>query len=226
MRIHDITLALSAELPVYPDDPPFVSKPWSSISQGDSCNLSQITLSSHSGTHIDAPRHFLEHGAGVDELPLGLLVGKALVVEIRKVKEIGRHDLERLRIKGAERVLLKTDNGRLWNQPGFSKDFAALSLDGARYLVEAGVKLVGIDYLSIESFEGDGEVHRILMGNGVLILEGANLAEVEPGEYDLICLPLKIKGGDGAPVRALLLGGTAPGAKPAFDPHSTKWPLA
>jgi len=99
-------------------------------------------------------------------------------------------------------------------------------VDGARYLVEAGVKLVGIDYLSVESVEGDGEVHQTLLANGVLILEGLNLEEVEPGEYELICLPLKIKGGDGAPVRALLRGGAGHEPKLGFDPHSTKWPLA
>jgi len=226
MRIHDITVSLSAELPIYPEDPPIVITPWNSISGGDSCNLSQISLSTHSGTHIDAPRHFIDSGASVDAVPLGALLGNALVVEIPGVKEIGRHDLERLRIKGAERVLLKTDNSKLWKQTGFVKEYVALSVEAARYLVEAGVKLVGIDYLSVESFEGNGEVHRLLLENGVVILEGVTLADVAPGEYELICLPLKIKGGDGAPVRALLRGGVDPTAQPGFDPHSTKWPLA
>jgi len=225
MRIHDISVPLCAEIPGYPGDPPFVIAPWNSISKGDAANLSKMTLSTHSGTHLDAPRHFIENGATVDTLPLGLLVGKALVVELHGVKEIGRKDLERLRIKGAERLLLKTDNSALWAQSGFSHDFAALSVEGARYLLESGVKLVGIDYLSIESFEGDGEVHRMLLGNGVLILEGVNLADVAPGEYE-ICLPMKIKGGDGAPVRALLRGGAEPGEGAQFDPHTTKWPLA
>lgn len=226
MRIHDITMPLSAELPVYPEDPPIVITPWNSISGGDSANVSQISLSSHSGTHIDAPRHFFDNGASVDELPLGLLVGKALVVEIAGVKKIGRHELERLQIQGAERVLLKTDNSKLWKRAKVVQEFSALSVDGARYLVEAGVKLVGIDYLSVESFEGDGEVHRILLEKGVVILEGINLADVGPGEYELISLPLKIKGGDGAPVRALLRGGVEAGAELGFDPHTTKWPLA
>ena len=226
MRIHDISLPLSAETHVYPGDPPVVTAPWISIADGDPANVTRITLSSHSGTHLDAPRHFNDNGDSVDEIPLERLIGKALVVEILGVKAIGRNELERLRIKGAERLLLKTDNSQLWREPGFNRDYAALSTDGAAFLLEAGVKLVGIDYLSVEGIEGDGEVHKILLDNGVLVLEGVTLADVAPGEYELICLPLKIKGGDGAPVRALLRGGEAGAGQPAFDPHTTKWPLA
>jgi len=226
MRIHDITMPLSAELPVYPGDPPAVIVPWTSIAEGDAANVSRLTLSTHSGTHVDAPRHFSESGLTVDDMPLELLVGKALVVQISGVKEIGRQTLERLRVKGVQRLLLKTDNARLWKEGEFSTDFAALSVEGARFLVEAGVKLVGIDYLSVESVEGNGDVHRALLDNGVWILEGANLAGVSPGEYELFCLPLKIKGGDGAPVRALLRGGPEPGGEPGFDPHTTRWPIS
>lgn len=226
MRIHDITVPLSAELPIYPGDPDFILTPMLSIQNGDPVNVSRISLGTHSGTHVDAPRHFSDSGLTVDQIPLGLLVGKALVVEISGVTAIGRRELERLRIKGVERLLLKTDNSELWNERQFSHDFAALSVEGARFLLEAGVKLIGIDYLSIEGMEGDGEVHRMLLDGGVVILEGVNLAEVAPGEYELICLPLKIEGGDGAPVRALLRGGAEHVAEPAFDPHTTKWPLA
>ena len=226
MRIYDITVPLSAELPVYPGDPPFVSTPWTSIADGDAANLSRITLCTHSGTHIDPPLHFSDSGAPVDEIPLELLIGKALVVEILGVTEIGRKELERLRIKGVDRLLLKTDNSELWKEDHFVHDFAALSVEGARFLLEAGVKLIGIDYLSVESLEGDGEVHRMLLDSGVVILEGVTLADVVPGEYELICLPLKIKGGDGAPVRALLRGGAEGGARSGFDPHTTKWPLS
>jgi arylformamidase len=226
MRIYDITMPLSAELPVYPGDPQVLLTPVTRIADGDSSNVSRITLCTHSGTHIDPPRHFSDLGLPVDELPLGLLIGKALVLEIRGFQEIGCKELERLRIKGVERLLLKTDNSGLWEEKSFNHDFAALSIDGARYLLEAGVKLIGIDYLSIESAEGDGEVHRLLLDNGVLILEGVTLADVAPGEYELICLPLKIKGGDGAPVRALLRGGPGSDDELKFDPHTTKWPLA
>jgi arylformamidase len=207
MRIHDITMPLSAELPFYPGDFPVVISPWARIADGDSANVSRLTLCTHSGTHIDPPRHFNDQGLPVDEIPLGLLIGKALVVQIHGVPLIGRKELERLPIRGVERLLLKTNNSGLWQEKEFRHDFDALALDGAEYLLEAGVRLVGIDYLSIESVEGDGGVHRTLLDNGIVIVEGLNLAEVEPGEYELICLPLKIKGGDGAPVRALLRGG-------------------
>jgi arylformamidase len=226
MRIYDITMPLSAELPFYPGDFPVEISPWTRVSDGDSANVSRLTLCTHSGTHLDPPRHFYDQGLPVDEIPLGLLIGKALVVEILGAALIGRRELEHLPIRGVERLLLKTGNSELWKESGFRSDFAALSVEGARYLLEAGVKLVGIDYLSIESVEGDGEVHRTLLDNGVLILEGLNLAQVAPGEYELICLPLKVKGGDGAPVRAVLRGDALPGAELGFDPHTTKWLLA
>jgi arylformamidase len=226
MRIHDITVPLSAELPVYPGDPSVVIAPWCSIAEGDSANVSRLTLSSHSGTHLDPPRHFSDSGTTVDQIPLELLIGKALVVEIADASVIGPRELSRLPVKGVERLLLKTRNSELWKEQAFRKDFAALSVDGARFLLETGVKLIGIDYLSVESVEGDGQVHRLLLDNGILVLEGINLAEVAPGEYELICLPLKIKDGDGAPVRAILRGGPEPGDRQGFDPHSTKWPLA
>ena len=226
MRIYDITMQLSEELPFYPGDFPVEIAPWTRIADGDPANVSRLTLCTHSGTHVDAPRHFNDLGPTVDQIPLGVLVGKALVVEILGVPLIGSKELERLPVRGVERLLLKTHNSELWNGSGFCRDFAAVSAEGARYLLELGVKLVGIDYLSIESFEGDGLVHRTLLDNGVVILEGLNLAEIEPGEYELICLPLKIKGGDGAPVRALLRGNAGHGAQTGFDPHTTKWPLA
>lgn len=226
MKIHDITVPLSPETPVYPGDPAVRIEPFNRISQGDHTNLSILTLGSHSGTHIDPPYHFDDSGRRVDELDLALLVGKALVVELTGTKEIGRRELEGFRIAGADRLLLKTDNSRLWQEPGFREDYAALTLDGAQYLLDAGVKLVGIDYLSIEGFHGDGEVHRTLLDNGILILEGVDLSEIKPGQYQLICLPLKVKGGDGAPVRALLVGGPEAVSEPGFDPHTSRWPLA
>jgi arylformamidase len=191
-------------LPVYPGDSPFTIAPSSCIAGGDLANVSTVTLSSHSGTHLDPPRHFSDNGIPVDEIPLERLIGKAQVVEILGVTMIGREQLSRLIVAGVERLLLKTDSSELWKRSEFKEDFTALSVDGARYLLESGVKLIGIDYLSVESVRGNGEVHRILLDNDVLILEGINLAEVTPGEYELICLPLRIKGGDGAPVRALL----------------------
>lgn len=226
MRIYDITVPLSAELPVYPGDCALEITPWSRIAAGDEANVSRLTLCTHAGTHLDPPRHFNDQGITVDQIPLERLIGPAHVVEIQGVHLIGRKELERLPVKGVERLLLKTRNSRLWKEHQFCQDYSALSVEGAHFLLEAGVKLVGIDYLSIEGMDGDGSVHRTLLDGGVLIVEGLNLSEVEPGEYELICLPLKIKGGDGAPVRALLRGGAAPGAEPDFDPHTTRWPLA
>ncbi|GFO53065.1 cyclase [Geomonas sp. Red276] len=225
MRIYDITIPLSDELPVYPGDSPVVIAPWASIADGDSANIARITICSHSGTHIDSPRHFVEGGLTVDQIPVERLLGKAKVVEIADVAEIGRQELERLPVRGVERLLLKTANAGLWKESGFKDSFVALARDGADYLVEIGVKLIGIDYLSIERSDGDGGVHRALLEHDVLIVEGLNLVDVPPGDYELICLPLKVKDGDGAPVRAILRGGTDhPGHE--FDPHSTKWPLS
>lgn len=222
MRIHDITVPLSADLPFYPGDPPFRSESIQSIAAGDDCNLSRITLGSHSGTHLDPPYHFNDAGSRVDEIDLELLLGKALVVEIKGVRDIGREELERFRLQDTDRLLLKTDNSALWQEKEFREDHAALTLSGAQYLREAGVKLVGIDYLSI----GETEVHKTLLDNGILVLEGVNLSEVKPGQYQLICLPLRLKGGDGAPVRALLIGGPDATSEPLFDPHTSRWPLA
>ncbi|GFO59246.1 cyclase [Geomonas silvestris] len=225
MRIYDITLPLSSQLPVYPGDCGFELSPWNRIANGDEANVSRLSFCNHAGTHLDPPRHFDDAGATIDEIPLERLVGRALVLELEETKVIGRKELHRLPVRGVERLLLKTGNSRLWQESGFSPDFAALSVDGAQYLVEAGVKLVGIDYLSIEGMDGDGTVHRTLLKNDVLVVEGLNLEGIDPGEYELICLPLKVKGGDGAPVRALLRGSAAGGGL-AFDPHTTKWPVS
>lgn len=226
MRIYDISVPLSAELPAYPGDCGFELAPWNRIANGDEANVSRLSFCSHAGTHLDPPRHFDDKGAGIDEIPLERLIGRAVVVEIEGVQLIGRKELQRLPVRGVERLLLKTKNSQLWKEPEFSPDFAALSLEGARFLVEVGVKLVGIDYLSIESMDGDGSVHRSLLEHDVLVVEGLNLAGIEPGEYELFCLPIKVKGGDGAPVRALLRGAAASGGEPGFDPHTTKWPVA
>jgi arylformamidase len=201
-------------------------EPVTALARGDAANVSRLTLSSHSGTHLDSPRHFSDSGISVDDLPLALLMGDALVAEVPGVKAIGRAELVRLPLKKEERLLLKTDNSRLWNLPGFHEGYAHLTPDGARYLVEKGIRLVGIDYLSVERFDGNGEVHRHLLGNGVILLEAVNLDGVPAGHYELICLPLKIRGGDGAPVRAVLRGKVHPGPEAEFDPHTTRWPLS
>lgn len=226
MTIHDITVPLSPDLPVYPGDPPVAFEPVTRIARGDTANVTRVTMTTHSGTHLDVPSHCRDGGATVDHLPLSLLMGKARVVDIRGVGAIGRRELARLPVRGEERVLLLTDNSLLWDRPGFQDDFAHLTEEGATYLIEAGVRLVGIDYLSIEGIDSGVTVHRMLLDAGVVILEGITLAEVEPGEYELICLPLKVAGGDGAPARALLRGRERSAGEPPFDPHTTRWPVA
>jgi arylformamidase len=226
MKIYDISVPLNSDLPVYPGDPPFTIEPALRIGQGDGSNVSRLSMSSHCGTHIDAPRHMDDHGLPVDRLPLHMLTGRALVAEVGGIKKIGRKELERLPVKGEERLLLKTENSLLWSRPGFVEEYAALTEEGADYLAGIGVRLVGIDYLSIEAFEGNGAVHRKLLEHGVIILEGLNLDGVPKGIYELVCLPLKLAGGDGAPARAILRGKEEAARHGETDVHTTRWPLA
>lgn len=194
---------------LWPGDPPVVVEPAARISRGDVANLSDLRLGSHTGTHIDPPFHFLEHGATVDRLPLEALIGEAVVVEIpRSTGDIDPADLERAGIEGATRVLFKTGNSALWGRPGvaFPDDYVALTPEGAQWLIDRGVRLVGVDFLSVERFDAPGHpTHRALLGAGVVIVEGLDLSGVAPGRYGLACLPIRLAGGDGAPARAVLL---------------------
>lgn len=190
---------------VYEGDPGVEIAPRLEIARGDTANVSLLSMGSHTGTHVDAPAHFIEGGATVESLPLDSLIGPALVAEVGCERLIGRRDLEPLLLGGQSRLLLKTRNSALWAAGGFSRDFVALDLEGARYLTERGLRLIGIDYLSIEAFHSPGHpVHRHLLGAGVVILEGLDLSRVAPGVYELVCLPLPVRGIDGAPCRAVL----------------------
>ena len=204
MRIIDISVPLAAGLPTWPGDPCLSLEPVLQLENGDGARVSRITLGDHSGTHLDTPAHMLVNGATLDSIPLSLLMGRALVADLRGCAEIGLRELEGLPLAGEERLLLRTDNSALWTNPQFCPDFIALNTEGAEYLLRKGIRLVGIDYLSIESFNGDGSVHRTLLGNGVVILEGLDLSQVPAGAYELLCLPLRISGGAGAPARAVL----------------------
>jgi len=226
MKIYDISVPISGDLPIFPGDPPTRIDPVTALNRGDTANVARISLSTHCGTHIDAPRHYSDSGLSVEHLPLDLLIGKTLLVEVNGVKKIDRGVLSRLPLAGEERLLIKTDNSALWERPGFHEDYAHLTEDGAEYLLEMGIRLVGIDYLSVERFDSDGKIHRLLLKNGVVILEGLNLKGIEAGGYELICLPLKISDGDGAPARAVLRRKSDAGTGGYFDPHTTKWPLA
>jgi arylformamidase len=205
MALIDISLPIQAGMVIYEGDPGVEITAYRQIARGDPANVSLLFMGSHTGTHLDAPAHFLDGAATLDRLPLDVLVGPALVATVTADRLIGRSELEHLPLDRHTRLLLKTRNSTLWAQGRFTRDYVALDLDAARYLVERGIQLVGIDYLSVEAFHAPGHpVHRLLLGSGVVILEGLNLAGVEPGVYELLCLPLPVSGIDGAPCRAVL----------------------
>ena len=207
MKVHDISLTLRQRMPVYPGEPTPLLEPTWQMERGDFCNVSRLTIATHTGTHIDAPLHFLPGGASVDRLPVDALVGPALVVEMAVEQEITAADLQAAAIPpGTERLLFKTRNARLLDDDDFRRDFVYLTLDAARWLVERGVRLVAIDYLSVEKMDAEPNiVHQTLLRAGAVIVEGVDLREVAPGPYFLACLPLKLEGADGSPVRAVLV---------------------
>ena len=204
-KLLDVSVPLTPGLPAYPGNPAFEFQPIKRIADGGSSNVSRLVMGTHTGTHIDAPRHFIDDGIGVDELALNLLIGRTRVVEIPKRGPITADDLAAAGLREDIRVLLKTPNSSLWGSGAFHEDYAHVAASGARYLVEQGVKVVGIDYLSIEQFKSNGApAHRTLLSNGVIIIEGLNLSEADPGMYEMYCLPLRVTGGDGAPARVVL----------------------
>ena len=206
MEIRDITVAVRPGMPVYPGDPPVVIERLGSLAEGDLANLSKIEFGLHTETHVDAPVHFIDGAAGVEALPLDALVGPAVVADARGiVGDIDEAALAALGIpEGTERLLLRTGNSQLWDLPAFSAEFVGITVDAARALVRRGVRLVGIDYLSIAPADEPAATHVALLSAGIVILEGIDLRSVEPGAYTLLCLPLKVAGADGAPARAIL----------------------
>ncbi len=206
--IYDITVPISDKTPVYEGDPAVDIKLKLSMKNGDAANVSQICMGVHTGTHVDAPNHFIPGTKKIVDLDLSVLIGECRVVDVgADVMAIGPEHVEGL--AGAERVLFKTRNSSFWNDfgQGFRKDFTYIEPAAARILVKNGVKLVGIDYLSVEAFDAESpETHITLLEKEVVILEGLDLSQVPSGEYELICLPLKIDGGsgDGSPARTVL----------------------
>jgi arylformamidase len=201
----DVSVPLATGIPSFPGNPEFELQPVKRIAEGASSNVSRLVMGTHTGTHVDAPRHFFDDGAGIDGLAIELLLGRARVVEIELRGGIAAANLEAAGLREDLRVLLKTSNSALWNGTAFREDYTYLTESGARYLVEQGVKVIGIDYLSIEQFKKPGgPAHRVLLSQGVVIIEGLNLADVEPGMYEMYCLPLRIAGADGAPARVVL----------------------
>jgi arylformamidase len=205
MKIHDISVRISPELVVYPGDPPVEIVPLTQVGPAGDPNTSRLCLSTHAGTHIDPPYHLLPDGTKANEIPLDTLIGECEVVDIGIEDEITLPVLQRHKIT-AERVIFKTKNSFLWERKEFSRNYTYLSTAAAEYLATRKLKLVGIDYLSIEKFDAKSlQAHLALLKAGTVILEGVNLSYVKPGKYELFCLPLKIKDGDGAPARAVLI---------------------
>ena len=190
----------------WPSDPPVRIRPVKRMARGDSSDLSLLSMGSHTGTHMDAPAHFIRGGRPIDRMPLSAVIGPARVIGIRHPRRILPGELRPHRIAQGERVLFKTRNSsRCWRDARFRKEFVHLPAESARYLAARGVRAVGVDYLSVGGYKADGaETHRALLGAGVWIIEGLDLSRVRPGRYWLLCLPLKIRRGDGAPARAVL----------------------
>lgn len=209
MRIYDISLPISPELPVWPGDPSVVLERFARIEDGETANVSRIAMGVHTGTHVDAPYHFLADGSKADHMQLKDLIGRAYVVYLPEANIITADALQAAEIPPrTRRLLFKTRNSAHWSNktPGFQEDFVALSADGARYLVERGVRLVGVDYLSVAPFDAAVPTHHVLLEAGVIIVEGLDLSKVAQGRYTLYCLPLLLKGAEGAPARAILVG--------------------
>jgi len=195
---------LDAQLPTYPHNTPFSVEPIKRLARGDSSNVSTLHMSAHTGTHVDAPRHFFDEGAGTESLPLELLVGRARVIEVSS-RAVAAEDLGTIDLSDDIRVLIKTRNSRLWGSPEFHADYVGVTESGAKHLVEHGIKVVGVDYLSVEQFKNPGApAHHVLLGAGMIVIEGLDLRQVEPGIYEMFCLPLRVVGSDGAPARVVL----------------------
>jgi arylformamidase len=208
MKLYDISLPISNDLPVWPGDPSVSLMMTKSFLKGDHCNITKIQMGTHSGTHIDAPYHFLKDGATVDTIPIETFIGPCLVVDLDSEVLIEEKDLRKYNLAGHSRILMKTKNSEMWAnniRKSFITNYVALGINAVQYLIEMNTILVGIDYLSIESFQSDGKpVHKLLLKNNITILEGLNLSGVKAGVYELICMPLKLQGCEGAPARVLL----------------------
>lgn len=202
----DISVPIHNAMHGWPGNPPTFITMHAGTAKGDVCNVSAMAMSSHSGTHMDSPFHFLHGAKTMDALPWDAVIGPCRVVEIKDPKAIKPAELKKLKLQKGERILFKTPNSaRSWKKAEFDKDFVYISKEAAQYIVDCGVQTVGIDYLSVGGFYKDGiETHHILLGAEVWIIEGIDLSKIKPGEYDLICLPIKFQNGDGAPSRCLI----------------------
>lgn len=210
MKIYDISLTIQPGMVVWPGDPKVELYRKEKIEDGANANVSYMGISVHTGTHVDAPYHFLNDGSAVDVMPLEVLVGPVLVVELPdSVKQIDEEIINSLSFnEPIERILFKTRNSKFWSQDAgeFHPDFVAISADGAQALIDHGIKLTGIDYLSIAPYKNSRPTHEIILKAGMVVIEGVDLSKVQPGNYTLVCMPLKLKDTDGSPARVILLG--------------------
>lgn len=209
MRIHDISLTVTPNLPTWPGDPKVELERVEKIEDGANANVSRLSAGVHTGTHVDAPFHFLADGTAVDTLPLEILFGAVQVVELGDQVDLITAEVIQSAglIHGVERILFKTRNSAFWarGETEFQTGFVAISAEGAEYLVQQGIQLVGIDYLSIAPFKNSRPTHQILLKAKIVVIEGLDLSKISPGVYQLACLPLKLGGSDGAPARTVLI---------------------
>lgn len=206
-NIIDITVPLTTEMPIWPGCKGIRIKQIKRLDKGDPYNLSRLDFNLHTGTHVDAPIHFLQNGTTVEKLPLDILVGPCYVAHLPDTADITSGNLTDLNLPPEiERLLLRTRNSELWaaKTTEFRKDFVALTHEAAQWIVDKGIRLIGVDYLSVQRYHDDARTHQILLGAGAIALEGLNLSNVKSGFYELICLPLKLVGAEGAPARVVL----------------------
>src|SRR5574340_1613379 len=211
MRIHDISVTVTSDLVTWPGDPSVEFERVNKIEEGANANVSRVTMGVHTGTHVDAPYHFLEGGTTVETLPLDVLVGAVQVVDLGEaVDVITKEVLQKANlIHDVTRILFKTRNSGIWarGEKEFQTDFVGIDASGAEYLAQLGIQLVGIDYLSIAPYKQSKPTHQILLGAKIVIIEGLDLSQVKAGVYQLVCLPVKFGGSDGAPARTILIEG-------------------
>ncbi len=209
MRLHDISVTVTSKLPTWPGDPKVELERVEKIEDGANANVSRVAMGVHTGTHVDAPFHFLEDGTTVDTLPLDILIGSVQVVDLGDQVDLITADVLQKAsiIRGVSRILFKTRNSKIWErgETEFQTGFVGISADGAEYLVSKGIQLVGIDYLSIAPYKNSRPTHQILLKAKVIIIEGLDLSKIQAGVYQLVCLPLKLGGSDGAPARTVLI---------------------
>lgn len=202
----DISVPIKSGMVHWPDNPEVKVGKMLDMERGDVCNVSTLSLGSHTGTHMDAPLHFIRNGRSLDQMPFEATIGPCRVIEIKHREAVTAEEIASQRFKAGERILFKTRNSKsAWKTDEFDEDFVYISKEAAALLAKAKVMTVGIDYLSVGGFKKDGvETHHALLGAGIWVIEGLNLARIKPGRYELCCLPIKVLKSDGAPARALL----------------------